>query len=401
MSEAASAGSWPRVGVVGGSLGGLTAALVLRDLGCEVDVFERSGAALEARGAGIATHPSTTRYFEESSELDASLVEIELPWLQFLSASGELVYRERMNYRFSSWTTVYRGLMGAFGDGRYHLDSEVVDFEQDERRVLVRFADGSSRPLDMLVCADGISSTARTRLLPDAGVRYAGYVAWRAMIPESDLEPASFEALRDGLTYCVLPDGHVLVYPIPGLEGELEPGRRLANLVCYHNYAEGGELDDLMTDRSGERQALSLPPGAVRDEHAARFREFAREHLPPAMAEVLFKTPDPFVQVVYDIDVANMAFGRIALIGDAAFAVRPHAGAGTAKACEDAWTLRDALRDAGGDPVAALARWEPGQLALGRNLLERTREMGDRSQFHHTWTPGDPSLRLGLYGPGR
>ena len=138
--------SWPRVGVVGGSLGGLTAALVLRDLGCEVDVFERSSTALKARGAGIATHPATTRYFEESSELDASLVEIELPWLQFLSASGELVYRERMNYRFSSWTTVYRGLMGAFGERRYHLDSEVVDFAQDDRGVTVRFATARPAP---------------------------------------------------------------------------------------------------------------------------------------------------------------------------------------------------------------------------------------------------------------
>ena len=392
---------WPHVGIVGGSLGGLTAALVLRDLGCEVDVFERSSEALKARGAGIATHPSTTRYFEESNELDASLVEIELPWLQFHSASGELVYQERMNYRFSSWTTVYRGLMGAFGNRRYHLDSEVVHFEHDDRGVTVRFADGSARTLDMLVCADGISSTSRTMLLPGAEPRYAGYVAWRAMIPESDLEPASFEVLRDGLTFCVLPDGHVLVYPIPSLEGHLEPGRRLANLVCYHNCAEGDELDDLMTDRSGARHALSLPPGAIRDEHVASFREFASEHMPPAMAEILYKTTEPFVQVIYDIDVANMVFGRIALMGDAAFAVRPHAGAGTAKACEDAWTLRDALRDAGGDPVAALARWEPGQLTLGRNLLERTREMGDRSQFHHAWIPGDPSLRLGLYGPGR
>ena len=92
--------SWPHVGIVGGSLGGLTAALVLRDLGCEVDVFERSSEALKARGAGIATHPSTTRYFEESSDLDASLVEIELPWLQFLDAGGKLTWQERMNYRF-------------------------------------------------------------------------------------------------------------------------------------------------------------------------------------------------------------------------------------------------------------------------------------------------------------
>ena len=118
-------------------------------------------------------------------------------------------------------------------------------------------------------------------------------------------------------------------------------------------------------------------------------------------AEILEKCAQPFVQVIYDIDISRMAFGRICLIGDAAFAVRPHAAAGTAKACADAWSLRDALREANGDPVAALGVWEPGQLRLGRALLARTREMGERSQFRHDWRPGDPSLRLGLFGPGR
>ena len=391
----------PRVGVVGGSIGGLTAALVLRDLGCEVDVFERSGTALEARGAGIGLHPVTTRYFDESSELDTTMVEIELPWLQFLSAGGERIHHERMGYRFSSWNTLYRGLVRCFDERRYHLDSEVAGFSQDEREVNVRLTSGSTHTLDMLVCADGISSGARARLLPRAEARYAGYVAWRATVPESELTPASFEALRDAITYCLLPAGHVLVYPIPSLDGTLEPGRRLANLVWYHNYEEGDALDDLMTDRSGRRQTLSLPPGTVRAGHVAWTRDFADAHMAPAIGEVLHKCPKPFVQVIHDIDVPRMAFGRIALIGDAAFAVRPHAAAGTAKACADAWALRDALRDAAGDSVAALARWEPGQLALGRQLLERTRDMGDRSQFRRSWVPGDPSLRLGLYGPGR
>ena len=391
----------PRVGVVGGSIGGLTAALVLRDLGCEVDVFERSGAALEARGAGIGLHPATTRYFDESSELDAGRVEIELPWLQFLSGSGERIHRERMNYRFSSWNTIYRGLVRCFDERRYHLGSEVVDFSQDARGVDVRLKGGATYALDLLVCADGISSGARAKLLPHAEARYAGYVAWRATIPESGLTPASFDALCDSITYNLLPSGHVLVYPIPGLDGALEPGRRLANLVWYHNYEEGDALDDLMTDRSGRRQTLSLPPGTVRAGHVAWAREFAAAHMAPPVAEIVHKCQEPFVQVIYDIDVARMAFGRVALIGDAAFAVRPHAAAGTAKACADAWALRDALRDANGDPVAALARWEPDQLALGRQLLQRTRDMGDRSQFHRSWVPGDPSLRLGLYGPGR
>ena len=391
----------PRVGVIGGSIGGLTAALVLRDLGCEVDVFERSGTALEARGAGIGLHPITTRYFSESNELDAAMVEIELPWLQFLSARGEQVYQERMNYRFSSWNTIYRGLAQCFDESCYHLGRDVADFDQDDKEVRIRLTDGTMHTFDMLVCADGISSQARARLLPGARTRYAGYVAWRATVQESELTPASFEALRDSITYCLLPAGHVLVYPIPSLDGALVPGRRLANLVWYHNYEEGDPLDDLMTDRFGRRQALSLPPGTVRAEHVAWTKGFAETHMAPAITEILHRTPEPFVQVIYDIDVERMAFGRVALIGDAAFAVRPHAAAGTAKACADAWALGDALRDADGDPMEALSRWEPGQLALGRQLLERTRNMGDRSQFKRNWVPGDPSLRLGLYGPGR
>ena len=254
---------------------------------------------------------------------------------------------------------------------------------------------------ELVVCADGIASTARATLLPEARPRYAGYVAWRATLPESALSPGAAATLGTALTYCVLPDGHVLVYPIPGPRGELEPGRRLANLVWYHNYAEGTELASLLTGRDGTRHALSIPPGMAGHHHIEWARAFAREHMAPPISEILEKCAEPFVQVIYDIDIAHMAFGRICLVGDAAFAVRPHAAAGTAKACADAWSLRDALRDAGGDPVAALSAWEPGQLQLGRALLSRTREMGERSQLRHDWRPGDPSLRLGLYGPGR
>ncbi len=393
--------AWPKVAVMGGSIGGLTAALVLRDLGCCVEVFERSGGALESRGAGIGMHPMTVRYFRESDALDAARVEIELPWLRFLDAAGDTVYEEVMNYRFSSWSTIYRGLLGCFDPARYHLGCEVVGIDQDHSGVSLTFAGGARHRADLLVCADGIASTARAGLQPSARPRYAGYVAWRATLPESELSPGAAAALGSALTYCVLPDGHVLTYPIPGPDGELEPGRRLANLVWYHNYAQRRELEELLTGHDGTRHDLSVPPGMVGAHHVEWARAFARAHMAPPIAEILDKCAQPFVQVIYDIDIARMAFGRICLIGDAAFAVRPHAAAGTAKACADAWSLRDALREASGDPVAALRIWEPGQLRLGRALLARTREMGERSQFRHDWRPGDPSLRLGLFGPGR
>ncbi|MGO4430420.1 monooxygenase, partial [Streptomyces sp. MCAF7] len=84
-----------------------------------------------------------------------------------------------------------------------------------------------------------------------------------------------------------------------------------------------------------------------------------------------------------------------------ACAARPHAAAGTAKAAADAWALVGALREAAGDIGAALRTWEPVQLELSARLLERVVAMGERSQFSNTWKPGDPSLRFGLYGPGR
>jgi len=96
-----------------------------------------------------------------------------------------------------------------------------------------------------------------------------------------------------------------------------------------------------------------------------------------------------------------MAFGRTCLLGDAAFAVRPHAAAGTAKAAEDGWVLGEELRNARGDVPAALDSWQRRQLRLGADLLARTRWIGDTAQSGAGLTPGDPRLIFGLYGPGR
>jgi 2,6-dihydroxypyridine 3-monooxygenase len=154
-----------------------------------------------------------------------------------------------------------------------------------------------------------------------------------------------------------------------------------------------------MTDREGALHEVSLGPGAVQERHVKKLRDAATSELPPPIAEVLLKTAEPFVQVVFDIEVPRMAFGRVCLIGDAAFTLRPHAAAGTAKAAEDAWKLGEAVRKMGGDVVAALKRWEPGQLELGRQVLARTRDAGRRSQFEGTWRIGDP-LPFGLYEVG-
>jgi 2,6-dihydroxypyridine 3-monooxygenase len=395
--------TWPRVAIVGGSLGGLTAGLVLNDLGCDVQVFERSSAALEGRGAGILVLDDTIRYLVERAGQDGGdvvgTVCSRTGWVRYLNADGSTRHEEQRPYRFSSWNTMYRALLKFFPSGRYHLGSEVIDFENAPNEVRVRFSDNTSTACDLLVCADGIDSTARQRLLPAVHPRYAGYVAWRGTVPEADLSASTFEHLRDAITYQLLPNSHILLYPIPSLDGGVAPGQRLMNFVWYRNVAEDTELAELMVDRQGRRRSVSLPPGGVQDRFVEELRGVAAATMARSIAEVVERSVEPFVQVIFDVEVPAMAFGRVCLIGDAAFALRPHAAAGTAKAARDGWALAEMLKATQGNVVHALRRWEPGQLALGHQVLTRAAAIGNRSQFAGTWDPGDPGLVFGLYGP--
>ncbi len=395
----------PDVAIVGGSLGGLTAGLLLRELGCRVRIYERSASELQARGAGIAVLRSTWRYPVERLGVPADRFSSSTAMIRFLRADGSIECELDQPYLFSSWNAIYRVLLEGFeqaAPGGYLLGSNVVDIADTAEagdRVAVTLASGAVSDHDLVICADGITSPSRSRLLPDVQPQYSGYIAWRGVIPERDLSEATYARLHDALTYQILPNSHILVYPIPSVDGAVEPGSRLMNIVWYRN-VEHDQLDRVLTDVNGERRAVSVPPGLVAADVIAEMRDFAEANLGPAIAEVVTGIEEPFIQAVYDIDVPQMAFGRTCLIGDAAFAVRPHAAAGTAKAAEDGWVLAEELESANGNVLLALERWQERQLDLGRALLERTRRIGASSQFTGGFTAGDPQLIFGLYGPG-
>jgi 2-polyprenyl-6-methoxyphenol hydroxylase-like FAD-dependent oxidoreductase len=106
--------------------------------------------------------------------------------------------------------------------------------------------------------------------------------------------------------------------------------------------------------------------------------------LPPAFHHLVQATPDLFIQPIYDLAVPRMAFGRVALLGDAAFVPRPHTAASTAKAALNARMLGEAVQAHGRDVTAALRAWEPAQLRYGNQLKMSGKAMGDRSQFSRT-----------------
>jgi 2,6-dihydroxypyridine 3-monooxygenase len=388
-----------RAVVIGGSIGGLTAALLLRSIGFTVEVYERSSAPLNGRGSGIVLQPDTVRWFTERSSQPLSDLTTSTRYVQYLNRDRGVDFREERVHHYTAWGTFYRALLADLGSEHYHLGEYACGFSQTEQTVTVRFTSGRTATADLAVFADGINSTARQRFDPHAALHYSGYVGWRGTHPLRSLSSSTRAELRDAITFDVPTSSHVAMYPIPG-EDSTGAENHLMNYVWYRNVAEGPELTELLLDKRGTPGLASVPPGLVQDRYIEELKDAAAEQLSPAVAEVLIATEQPYLQVVSDVRSNRMAQGRVALIGDAACAARPHAAAGTAKAAADAWTLANALDDARGDIAAALTKWEPAQLKLSDSLMRRAIAMGERFQVTNTSTPGDPNLRFGLYGPG-
>lgn len=385
-----------RIAIAGGSLGGLTTALALYDAGHDVEVFERSQEPLDGRGAGIVLHPATVRSLAQRT-IDLASISLATRSVDYLDRKGALLCKESCRFRLTSYFALYQALLRFLPAERYHLGRTAAGLRQEDGAATLVLADGTEHRCDIVVFADGIHSFGRRLLAPQVEPRYAGYIAWRGTVDEADLSRDTFAQLAGQLCYYIAPGTHILTYPIPSPRGNVDPGHRLTNWVWYRNVAEDG-LRQLMTDRRGKHHPISMAPGTVLPGYIDDLRRVAAAELPPALAETVRKTTDPFVQAIVDIAVPRMAFGRACLIGDAAFVVRPHVAAGTAKAAEDGWQLAQVLARASGVDEA-LRRWEANQLALGRDVVRRATAAGDRIQRRGAWRVGD-ALPFGLYRTG-
>ena len=205
-----------RIGIVGGSIGGLTVAVLLCELGHDVVVFERSTSALEGRGAGIVVLPMTERYFvERGGQLgddSASRVALTLTNWSYVNHDGDLIDEAPTNNRFTAWNTLYRALLAVLSEDRYRLDHEVTDVRHISDEVVISFAGGGSHTCDLVVAADGMGSTVRNIVSPETSTTYAGYVAWRGTVHERDLSPETAALLDDAMVYQVLDHSHILAY---------------------------------------------------------------------------------------------------------------------------------------------------------------------------------------------
>jgi 2-polyprenyl-6-methoxyphenol hydroxylase-like FAD-dependent oxidoreductase len=373
--------------VVGGSLGGLFAANLLRDLGWEVELFERVPDDLAARGAGIGTHEELVAVLGKLGIAMEERLGAQVGDRVCLDRDGTLVHRVPWGHIMSGWANVYRPLKDRFPPQRYRFGKAFEHFTEVDGQILVRFSDGSEAHGDLLIGADGLRSAVRAQLFPGLEPGYAGYVAWRALVDENAL-PAELRR-RLGNTYWFgLPPGEMIVaYPVPARDGA--PGHRDWNVVWYRP-APPPKLREISTDAAGRHHVLGIPPPLVRPQVIAALKREARALLAPLIAELVERS-QLFFQAIFDVESPCLAVGRVALLGDAAFVARPHVGMGVTKAALDALCLCLSIQKTPQNLESALARYDRLRGEFGRRCVARARRLGAyieaRARPERAWTP--------------
>ncbi len=366
--------------IIGGSIAGLFAALLLRRRGVDVVVFERARSELSGRGAGIATHPQILEVLELLG-LDTRELGVTIDARRMFGPDGRLVAEHARRQTMTSWDRLFTLLRAALPDICYRRGLEFARWEQHGGAVTAHFADRSTATGELLIGADGLRSHVRAAILANQPLRYAGYVAWRALAPEHSFPPALHRDLFDALGFCLPPGEQMLGYPVAGPGNDLRPGNRRYNIVWYRP-ADDATLARLLTDISGQHHEVSIPPPLVAGAVIAELNAAADTLLAPQFRDVMSFAERPFLQPIYDIEVSRMSAGRIVLIGDAAFVARPHVGAGVVKAAQDAVALADALAT-GSDIGPALHAFESVRLPVGRRIVARARDLGAAMQAQH------------------
>ena len=243
------------------------------------------------------------------------------------------------------------------------------------------FADGTRERGDLLIGADGIHSTVRQILMPEAAPLYAGYVAWRGILEESDLPPEIHAQVFDHFSFG-LPEGELIIaLPMPGRDADTRPGHRRYHWVWFRPIDFALGLPDLCTDATGKCHGVSIPPPLIRPELVAEVKAHADAVLAPQLALAVARTRLLMLQPIFDLASPRVAQGRVVLVGDAAFAARPHVGAGVTKAALDAACLADALGECELD--AALLRYDRERGAAGSTLVARGRHLGAHLEAQH------------------
>jgi FAD-dependent urate hydroxylase len=305
--------------IVGGGIAGLTLAAALHQKGFEVELIERS-TCWNTVGAGISVQANGMRVLRAlGMDADIKRAGTVLRRWGFCDEQGEMLFDVDLEALWEDAgpcigierAKLQRVLLGGGAAVPRRPATTIASLRQDDRRVSVEFGDGSTGQYDLVVGADGISSTVRRLTLSADPPANAGHMAWRSLAPirpEGSTNLRFFLGDRCFFGLCPVGDGHTYGF---------------GHVSDLHIHDEvRGRLERLRK----------------------RFAEFGR----PVQEYLAAIESDEQIHcsTVEWVQQEEWYRGRVLLIGDAAHASSPMMGQGGCMAMEDAYVLAEVLRSA-------------------------------------------------------
>jgi salicylate hydroxylase len=365
--------SHPRVLIAGGGIGGLTAALALCRMGCEVEVHEQAPELREV-GAGIQLAANGTRVLYAlgvGEELKGLSCEAEGKEIRIWN-SGETwklhdlgsVSIERYGYPY---LTVYRpDLLGVLERAvrrekraAIRLGAKCVGFHQTDTKVTLQLEAGGSADGDVLVGADGVHSRVRQGLFGPDKPQFTGVVAWRGIVP---MERLPRRMVRMVGTNWVGPGGHVVHYPLRAGAVMNFVGALERSDWQVESWSARGTTDELAADFAGWHE----------DVHA-----LVRNISLPFKWALMVRPP-----------MERWSVGRVSLLGDACHSMVPFLAQGANMAIEDGYILARALTELQGQVSSRLEAYERARRERTRRAVEGS---ADNIQRFHNRALADPA----------
>jgi 2-polyprenyl-6-methoxyphenol hydroxylase-like FAD-dependent oxidoreductase len=362
--------------IIGGGIGGLTAAIALRAKGIDAQVYE-SAPALREIGAGIWMPANAMQVLHRLGLADEiRQAGVTLPRGEVHDAAAgalQVVEIGRIAERFGFGTVVihrqrlHRILAAHLPSGVVHTGRAFTSLSEERDGVRVRFADGGDLVVPIVVGADGLRSSVRDFVTPGARIRYSGQTSYRgvARVPGDRIEVTGRETWGAARRFGFSPVSADEVYWFAVLDAP-----------------EGG----------------SDEPGTRHERLRALFRDFPR----PA-TELIDATDDAAILRTDICDLRPIPTwhrGRVVLLGDAAHATTPNLGQGAAQAIEDAYVLAGRLGANPGDPEPAFREYQAIRRPKALRIVNSSWWLG---KIAHTANPAARAVRNTLLRltPGR
>ncbi len=364
--------------IIGGSIGGLSAGIALDCKGHDVEIYERSAGRMQDRGAGLVIQPDMMNYLQEHHIAAREVFGVPARERQVLNSKGTPSHTFENDTSFTSWNYIWQQLKDYFPEKNYFYGHQLETIEEKDKQVTVTFANGVKRNADLVIGADGYGSVARSYFLPGSAPNYAGYIAYRGLIPEHKMTAAEVDFFENKFSIYPYKHSHLLCYMVPGTHGELSKGQRLYNWVWYQNKSDQ-QLSEILTDKDGKKRNYAVPPAFLSNNTIRDLNLLADQELPQILRDRVHQTENPFVQVIVDLAVPKMYSGRVALLGDAASVVRPHTASGTAKAYRDAIALANCLYYHKNDIDQALPHWNDQQMRAASQIIQYGKQLAYQS----------------------